>query len=317
MSFGKQIRLFLADGTSGGLVTAEVMNWTGHVAAASRSDVGQLLKRDEPKRTGIYFLLGDDPDSTVGTAVYVGEGDEIGARLRMHARPAGQGGKDFWDRVIIVSSKDANLTKAHARYLEARLIDLATKAHRARLINATAPPLIQLPEADVSDMEYFIDQMLTVLPVLGVNVFRQPRSAPAQVPETAVTPVRESPVFELKVPRHSITARAQEIDGEFTVLQGSAARGTWVGTNRHAGYQQLHDSLTADGSIAQTVDGSWRFARDVAFASPSAAGAVVTGRGCNGRTAWTSIETGETFGAWQGRDLAIAQAEGDALSETF
>lgn len=118
MSVGKQVRIYLVDGTPGGLVTAEIMNWTGHAIAAPRSDVAELLKRPEAHKTGIYVLLGDDPEATGGTAAYVGEGDEIATRLRQHARPESQGGKDFWDRVVIFTSKDANLTKAHARYLE-------------------------------------------------------------------------------------------------------------------------------------------------------------------------------------------------------
>jgi hypothetical protein len=39
MSTGKSVRLFLADGTPGGLLTAEIMNWTGHIIAAPRSDL--------------------------------------------------------------------------------------------------------------------------------------------------------------------------------------------------------------------------------------------------------------------------------------
>ena len=57
---GKQIRLFLVDGTPGGLTTAEITNWTGHVFSARRSDLADLLKREEAQRTGVYFLLGDD-----------------------------------------------------------------------------------------------------------------------------------------------------------------------------------------------------------------------------------------------------------------
>ena len=72
MNTGKQIRLYLVDGTPGGLLTAEIMNWTGHVVAAPRSDLGQLLGREEPRRTGVYVLLGDDPDTPFGSAVYVG-----------------------------------------------------------------------------------------------------------------------------------------------------------------------------------------------------------------------------------------------------
>ena len=78
-----------------------------------------------------------------------------------------QGGKDFWDRAIVLTSKDANLTKAHARYLESSFIALAQQARRSRLLNGTAPPLLPLPEADVSDMEYFIAQVKIILPVLG------------------------------------------------------------------------------------------------------------------------------------------------------
>jgi len=37
VSVGKSIRVYLADGTPGGLLTAEIMNWTGHVVAAPRS----------------------------------------------------------------------------------------------------------------------------------------------------------------------------------------------------------------------------------------------------------------------------------------
>ena len=71
MSAGKSIRLYLADGTPGGLLTAEIMNWTGHVVAAPRSDLAALLKRDETSRTGIYILLGDDPESLGGTLAYM------------------------------------------------------------------------------------------------------------------------------------------------------------------------------------------------------------------------------------------------------
>ena len=33
---GKQIKLFLVDGTPGGLTTAEITNWTGHLISARR-----------------------------------------------------------------------------------------------------------------------------------------------------------------------------------------------------------------------------------------------------------------------------------------
>lgn len=56
----------------------------------------------------------------------------------------------------MVTSKDAKVIKAYARYLEGRFITLAQQAGRCRLENGTAPAPLTLPEPDVSDMEYFI-----------------------------------------------------------------------------------------------------------------------------------------------------------------
>lgn len=303
---GKQVRLYLVDGAPGGLLTAEIMNWTGHVVAAPRSDIGELLRREEARRTGIYILVGDDPESPSGSAAYVGEGDDIGARLRQHARSETAGGKDFWDRVIIVTSKDANLTKAHARYLESRLITTAASAGRARLVNSTSPPPIHLPEADVSDMEYFLAQILIVLPVHSVTLFRAPLERSGAVPtplDAGLRPIHDSPVFSLEIASRGITARAQEVDGEFSVLEGSLASSTWVGTDRHPGYKQLHEKLSATGAIVAAGLSVSTFKQNVVFASPSAAAAVVTGRSANGRTAWVDRVSGVTFGEWQNRGL--------------
>lgn len=176
---GKQIKLFLVNGTPGGLTTAEITNWTGHVLSASRSDLVDLVKRDEAQRTGAYILLGDDEAAVGNTWCYIGEADIVADRLRYHQRD-----KDFWDRVVVITSKDANLTKAHGRYLESRLIALATHAGRVTLENNTAPTAPALPEADASDMDYFVSQLQIVLPVPGINAIRVPRpksSTPAPI----------------------------------------------------------------------------------------------------------------------------------------
>lgn len=310
MSDGRSIRLFLADGTPGGLLTAEIMNWTGHVVAAPRSDLAALLKRPETSRTGIYILLGDDPESVSGTLAYIGEGDEVRTRLKQHARTDEQGGKDFWGRAIVLTSKDANLTKAHARYLESRFITLAQQARRSRLINGTAPVPLPLPEADRSDMEYFIAQAKIILPVLGVNILRSTAIAVSHAAETGpASAPASSPVFELHLKKDGITAAAREIDGEFTVLEGSGARMAWTGVE-HA-YKVLREKLVREGTVVPADDGrAMRFARDQVFASPSAAAAVVVGRTANGRNDWKIQGSGVSFGDWQAQGIEQAAREG-------
>lgn len=313
MSAGKSVRLFLADGTPGGLLTAEIMNWTGHVVAAPRSDLAALLKRPEATRTGIYILLGDDPSSLGGQLAYIGEGDDVSKRLYQHARSDDQNGKDFWDRAIVLTSKDANLTKAHARYLESRFIMLALQASRARLTNGTTPPPIVLPEADVSDMEYFIEQAKIVLPVLGVNIFRSPATTTTALQDEAVSTRTDSPLFEMTLKKSGITATAQEVDGEFTVLEGSHARLKWTGGEGHS-YTSLRTKLEQDGTLVPTPDGSaMRFTRNHVFASPSAAAAIVAGRSANGRIEWLVQGTRRTYGQWEteGVEEAMQQEVSD------
>jgi Domain of unknown function (DUF4357) len=310
MSTGKSVRLFLADGTPGGLLTAEIMNWTGHIVAAPRSDLAALLKRPETSRTGIYILIGDDPESVGGQMAYLGEGDDVSKRLYQHGRPEDQGGKDFWDRAIVITSKDANLTKAHARYLESRFISLGVQANRARLTNSTAPEPVVLPEADVSDMEYFIEQARIVLPVLGVNIFRSPSAVLSQpARSSAVDDTTISPVFELRLKKQGILATAQEIDGEFTVRADSTARPKWAGAGGH-NYRGLREKLERDGTLSPSADGmTMRFTHNQVFASPSAAAAAVTGRSANGRNEWVTQDGGLTYGDWQ------RQGVDDALKE--
>ena len=170
MTKGRSIRLFLADGTPGGIITAEIMNWTGHVMVAPRSRLPDLIQRDEAKRTGVYFLLGDDPSGGYKPMLYIGETDAIGKRLKQHAQDEA---KDFWDRVYVVSSSDHNLSKTHVKYLESRLIAIAKRAGRATLHNSTTPDYTQLHEAEVAYMESFLEHMRLVLPVLGLDVLKE------------------------------------------------------------------------------------------------------------------------------------------------
>lgn len=309
---GKQIKLFLVDGTPGGLTTAEITNWTGHVLSGRRSDLSGLLQREEAQRTGIYLLLGDDEGAIGETRLYIGEADVIAQRLRHHDRE-----KPFWDRAVLVSSKDSNITKAHARYLESRLIAMAAAAERATLENCDRPPTPALPEADRSDMDFFLDQLQIVLPVLGMNVIRSRRAATSAEQGFENMPlsgdaqgVRESPVFVLKREKRGVSLRAQQVDGELTVFEGSRVVPVWDGAagvessrRSYSALRAKHEKLIADGTIA--VDGGQGvLTRDVQFGSPSGAGALFLGTSCNGRVEWVMEESPNlTYGEWESRGL--------------
>src|SRR3972149_3562560 len=156
------IKLFLVHGDAKRLRTAELSNWTGKAVAGPRSELDGVLARDEVAKSGVYFLSGTDSESGK-VAVYVGEAESIRDRLRGHLD------KDWWNHVVFFISKDENLTKAHIRYLEGRLIEQAKAAGRALVMNGQSSGS-KLPESDREDMEIFLEKIHQLLPVLGVEV---------------------------------------------------------------------------------------------------------------------------------------------------
>ena len=45
--------------------------------------LAELAKREEVKRTGVYCLLGPDPENPARDMVYLGEGDNVFKRLKV------------------------------------------------------------------------------------------------------------------------------------------------------------------------------------------------------------------------------------------
>lgn len=295
---GKHIELFLVEGIPGGITTAEIAGWTGHVLAGPRSDLGDVLKRPEARRNGAYLLLGDDEEALGGVRCYIGRTENFINRFRDHSAK-----KEFWDRVVLITSKDDSFTEGHWGYLEWRLVELAKQAARVTLTNGNDPQGRRLSEAQASDMEAFLEQLQIVLPVLGVNAIRiRPAVTSAQKDADA------SPVFMLKHQKYKVDARAQQLGDEFTMLEGSQVVATWARTGKtentqrsYASYRARHRQLVMDGSIR--VEGDVGIlTRDVPFGSPSTAAAVALGRSSNGRLEW-KCDDGSSYGDWENRGV--------------
>ena len=155
---------------------------------------------------GVYALIGrpnpDDPPE-----VYVGEGDLISDRLISHYK-----NEDFWTTVVFFISKDENLNKAHVQYLEARLVAFAREAKRCFLRNKTLPQAPSLSELDTAEMDGFLEQMLIIFSVLGVDVFEKP----AEIADAMEMLYLEAKGFK---------ARGYESDSGFVVKAGSKSPG--------------------------------------------------------------------------------------------
>lgn len=297
MGKGRSVRLYLAEGSATGILTAEIVNWTGHTLAAPRTRLDVALKRDELKRTGVYILYGDSSGGDL-PAVYIGEGDDIAARLRSHATSEA---KDYWDRFVAVTSKDMNLTKAHVKYLEGRLITLVKEARKCDLRNRTEPSFDRLPEADISDMESFLEELQLILPVIGVEFLRKP-----QVSHSAPTAPEEIQVlFAVRHLTKGIDARAVEIDGEFVVLAGSTGSLN-IASSFNDKLKLLRDQALESERAVKIDASTFRLLQDISFSSPSAAAVFLFGTSRNGRTDWLVEGQSKTYAAWQDAKISAS-----------
>jgi hypothetical protein len=160
------LRIFVADGDPDGLRLVERSNWTGKAVMFPRALYPQVRSRPEFQQTGVYLLLGPREQGD-GEMVYIGEGDPVKPRLENH-----YANKDFWTRAAFFVAP-GQLNKAHVQYLEAQLVGRANAAKRMPLENANTPSEPTLSEADRADMDVFLDNMLGMLPVLGIHAFEQ------------------------------------------------------------------------------------------------------------------------------------------------
>ena len=299
---GRTLKLYLVDGTPSGVITAELGVSSVRAVVASRTSLPDLVRRDEASRTGVYLLMGLDPDFPGRQLVYVGEGDQVKTRLVAHDADET---KDFFTRAVLIVSKDENLTKAHGRYLESRLISAIKLAGRAKVVNGTEPPFKGIPEPEIADMERVIDEIEVLLPVLGFDVL-----APVLGEGDSPDPRKlggvptDSPFFVADI--KTAKARATERGGEFVVLAGSTAlRRETVGLPQ--GAAEKRKFLIETGALLPDSDPElYRFTQDVSFGSPSGASAVIAGRSDNGKQTWrVEGRDARSYGAWREGQIAV------------
>lgn len=270
------IKLFLPRGDAKSLRTAEISNWTGKAIAAPRTELDDLLAREELDKAGVYILTGSDP-LTGAPHAYVGEAEVIRERLKQHRT------KEFWVSAIVFVSKDENLTKAHVRYLESRLLAEALSANRFKLEQNQAGGS-RLPESDREDMEVFLHRIRQLLPVLGSEIL-----LPVALPATVMPP------GGLLVCRNKgAEARGRRTANGFVVLAGSTAvLDLRASANDYPYVTSRRAQLVSDGALTEK-SGLYVFTQDVEFPSPSAAASVIHGGTANGLTAWKT-EDGRTL----------------------
>src|ERR1035441_8933769 len=167
---GKSIRLFLRDRNVTQIKFVELFNWTIQALVCPRSRVVELKNWPEAKRPGVYVLFDIDkiiPDTGKPPA-YIGESEDVFGRLTTHIN--NKMGFDFKE-VILFTSKDDNINKAHVRYLESKLYSRAIAANRYTILNSQEPNESPLSLPDRETMDEFIENIYLIMGSLGRLIF--------------------------------------------------------------------------------------------------------------------------------------------------
>lgn len=284
--YRKTIKIFLIDGEPTGRMSAELSNWTGKAYKIPRNKIKDSKDRPELSGTGVYFLFGEDDEGN--NVAYIGEAENVLSRLNSHLRE-----KDFWTEVVVFTSKDDNLNKAHIKYLEHKLHQLAEKTGRYKINNNTIPTLPAISESDEAEMEEYMTNSKLLIGTLGHNLFEDKIS-------TNKAELDQEKIYFIKAARGADASMVQTSEG-FAVIKGSRFADP-VANSFPPSLNKIRESLL-EKELLIREDGKLILTDNRVFSSPSTAAAIVMGRNANGLTEWKN-RRGETL-----RDMESLQED--------
>lgn len=162
------IRIFVAEGDPEGIRIIDRANWTGLGFVIPRERWSIARTREEFDRPGIYILSAFEVDE-IGQerlVLYIGQTEQLRKRLDQHVA-----GKEFWERATIFLSNNGSLNRAHVTWLEWALVERAKGMGGCRLTNGPVGKEPVLSEWEKADTNAFLNEVLRILPLVGLTAF--------------------------------------------------------------------------------------------------------------------------------------------------
>ena len=282
---GKTIQVYLTDGTPRGIKLAEITSNIEQAIFIPRNKIEDAGKRKEASRPGVYFLFGENDDSSKPTA-YIGQSRNCLGRIKTHDQK-----KDFWNYAVLIVSKTESFTQTHIEYLEQLAIEKALESNRYNLDNGASPKQFKVPETLEADLLDNFDTIKILLSTLGFTIF-----------ETIKKGGKNKALFYCK--GKDASAKGELNDDGFIVYKGSTAN---IKLSKTSGSTliNLRNNLLKDKILIQKGN-TLEFQEDFLFNSPSSAAAQVLARRANGWTEWKDKD-GKTLDELKRKNLPQQQ----------
>ena len=290
---GRQIRVFLTDGSPLGIQYAELVNWTGQAFSCPKNLLPELKDwGEQTQRPGVYILLGiGDRDDAIA---YIGESDDVLRRLVVEHYAKPPEGMVEITQALLFTSKDENLTKGHITFLEERLQDRAKKANKIQLIIGRAPSEKNLSRPEEATMNEFLQNIYVVAATLGYTLFELPKKKKIGGKQ-----------FKLSL-TGGVTASGYLVGDGFLVEAGSFAVKN-AASSLYDGYKRLRKQLVTSG-VLKSESNKYQFTADCTFQTSSAAVCVIAGSQRSGPASWHD-DKGKTLGDFEASKAKKANSE--------
>lgn len=169
MSQETNIEMLLSNGTLSGLIRAESGQWKGVMLCAPRESFYLLSNQREASFAGIYLLLSQEK-------VYIGQASGLLKRTKEHDNSSLQ--KDWWEKVVLFSTKDNWLSRTYIDYLESVLIEKAREAGSLEVENKKSGNSSIISVFDEIKLNDYIKGAMLMVELIGENVFKRKSKKP-------------------------------------------------------------------------------------------------------------------------------------------
>lgn len=283
MARGKNINMFLMDGTATGRIKCTIANWTGVVYRIPRTEIENCKNRNDLKQSGVYFLFGTSSESGK-PAVYIGQagnrknGEGILNRLFEHKRNSE---KNYWSEAVVLTTSNNSFGPTEISFLENKFCNLAVSANRYEVKNGNDPSPGHITEEKESELEEFAEFARIIMGTLGHNVF-EPVTEIISVAKNSGGVESDEPIFYLSRKLKVLNNKLVEASCKVTAQGYKVLKGSYI-------------SPKADELLAENVKNARKNAKissenilleDMAFSYPSPAATFVIGKPADGWTSW-------------------------------
>jgi hypothetical protein len=229
-----------------------------------------MNKLNEFNGSGVYILKYDPTDDIkYAEKIYIGESEQLRERLSNHYSDEY---KDFKECVVIISTRENELTKAHIKNMESKLYKIISEYKNAELFQKI-PTESSLSSSDQIVVDEFIELLKLILPLCGFNCLM-----PTTIDSTVID---NSNKYFIK--RKDLEATMVIENNNYVVLENSTAK---VSDNQFHS-KKLITKLLQDGNIKLSDDkNTYVFLKNTIFTSSSSAASIVLGANVSGNENW-------------------------------